>query len=105
MRRTRLRKLLDSPFTCFGKGNNGVEVDIEQKFATVMAILQDRACDILLSRIVFENFETEGSRAKDTIVSVVVEVHDIQNERLMKRTDEQEFGFRPCRIVTENVSV
>ena len=49
----------------------------------------------------FENFKTKGSRTKDTILSMVVEVHDIQNERLVKRMDKQEFGFRPSRVITE----
>lgn len=83
-RRTRLRELLDGSFAGFGKGDDGVEVNVKLEVATVLAVLQDGARDILLSGIVFKNFKTKGSRAKDSVLSVVVEVHDIENERLVK---------------------
>ena len=36
---TCLRKLLDRPFAGFGNGDDGIEVDVESKFATLFTIL------------------------------------------------------------------
>lgn len=103
-RRTRLWKVLDWSFACFGKGDDGIEVDLESEFTAVFTILQDRTRDILLSGILLKNVKSEGGGAQDGILPMVVVVHKIQHQGLVKRIDEQEFGFRPGGIVTEILS-
>ena len=101
---TRLWKLLDVSFACIGKGDDGIEVDLESEFTAAFSVFQDRTRDVLLSGVIFKGVKSEGGGAQERILPMVIMVHEIQHQGLVKRIDEQEFGFRPGGIVTETLS-